>query len=589
VLAKFEPLVYLGLFAALQLFFKLVTFFASIRGESGGRLGAGAWLLAATLNGVAAYWLVGRWIDLAEAARPQAVAAPQYYRVGDQYATGRELPEGATVTCEMPPHDAAGLTLRWAPVPMPDIEPPKRIYVGVSLVGDDTEDGMWPVSLDAGGWGELNLSAEAIPPGLTRCEVAWERTKRPAWQRLLRMRPVVTSNETVLFSGPFLHEDRAQTDQPNFLVVVVDGLASGHVSAFGYKRKTTPSLDALIKKSLAFPNAYTAVPETAPAAMTLLTGVGPLRHGYLGAHAGPLPDTIQTLAETLRAKLYLTAAFTEGEDDLAPGSGFERGFEIFDASYAPVSPEADDSGSSKTIEKASKWIEQHAKQKFFLLVRLRELGDPVWSPRYAPGFAPKDKSPVEIDVYDSALAYIDKRIGSLIGSLRATGAGEKTCIVVTSPYGIDFTGGAGSETGPVIGLTEESLRVPLIVCIPGDSPPSLREATVGLDCVVPTLLTMLGARVEQAVDGSDLAGVEQDLPAVSVYGSPAVFSMRRERWRFYWHSGIDPFTKERIEPESAVEAIEIAPPDRRTRKQADEVRKAELAAGCLTRFRACVK
>jgi hypothetical protein len=100
---------------------------------------------------------------------------------------------------------------------------------------------------------------------------------------------------------------------------------------------------------------------------------------------------------------------------------------------------------------------------------------------------------------------------------------------------------------------------------------------------------MLGARVEQAVDGSDLAGVEQDLPAVSVYGSPAVFSMRRERWRFYWHSGIDPFTKERIEPESAVEAIEIAPPDRRTRKQADEVRKAELAAGCLTRFRACVK
>jgi len=585
ILAKIEPLVYFCLFAALHLFFKLVSFYASVRGEPGGRLGTAGWLLAATLNGVAAYWLIGRWISLADAAMPQAVTPPQYYRVGDQYATGRELPEGATVAYDVPPHDAAGLTLRWAPVPMPGTEPPKRIYVSARLIGDDSEDGMWPVALDTGGWGELNLAAASVPPGLSRCEVGWERNKRPAWQRLVGMRPLVSSNEKVLFSGPFLHEDRAQTNQPNFLIILVDGLASGHVSAFGYKRKTTPSLDSLIRKSLAFPNAYSAAPETAPAAMTLLTGLGPLHHGYLGTHAGPLPDTFDTLAETLREKFYLTAAFTEGEDDLAPGSGFERGFEIFDASYAPVSLEAQDSGSRRTLEKASKWLEQHAKQKFFLLVRLRELADPVWSARYAPGFAPKDKTPAEIDVYDSALAYIDKRIGSLISRLRSTDAGENTCIVITSPYGIDFT----PETGPVIGLTEESLRVPLIIYIPGHSTPALREAAVGLDCVAPTLLSIGGIGVEYTLDGTDLSGVEQDLPAISVYGSPAVFSMRRDRWRFYWHSGIEPFTNKQIEPESEVEAVEVARPDKKTRKQDDEARKAELAAECLTRFRSCIQ
>ncbi|HUW61981.1 MAG TPA: sulfatase-like hydrolase/transferase [Candidatus Bathyarchaeia archaeon] len=585
VLAKLEPLVYFGLFAVLHLFFKLVSFYASIRGERGGRLGTGGWLLAAMLNGVAAYWLIGRWISLADAARPQAVTPPQYYRVGDQYAAGRELPEGATVAYDVPPHDAAGLTLRWAPVPTPGIEPPKRIYVSARLIGDESEDGMWPVTLDVGGWGELNLSAATMPPGLSRCEVGWERNKRPAWQRLLGMRPLVSSSEQVLFSGPFLHEDRAQTDQPNFLIILVDGLASGHVSAFGYKRKTTPSLDALIRKSLAFPNAYSAVPETAPAAMTLLTGVGPLRHGYLGAHAGPLPDTVDTLAETLREKFYLTAAFTEGEDDLAPGSGFEQGYEIFDASYAPVSAEAQDSGSRRTLEKASKWLERHAKQKFFLLVRLRELGDPVWSSRYAPGFAPKDKAPAEIDVYDSALAYIDKRIGSLVSRLRSTDAGENTCIVVTSPYGIDFS----AETGPVIGLTEESLRVPLIVYVPGGSVPALNKAGVGLDCVVPTLLATAGTSVPYTVDGADLAGIKRDMPAVSVYGSPAVFSMRRDRWRFYWHSGREPFTNKQIEPESKVEAIEVAPPGRKVKKQTDEARKSELAAESLARFRSCLQ
>ena len=584
-LAKVEPLVYLGLFVILQFFFKLVSFYAAIRGEPGGRLGTGAWLLAATLNGVAAFGLLGRWVNLADAARPQAVASPQCYKIGDQYATGIELPEGATVGYDVSPHDAAGLTLRWAPVVAPGIQPTKRIYVSANLVGDDSENGLWPVALDPDGWAELNIPAAAMPPGLTRCEVAWERTRRPTWQRLLGMRPLVSSSEKVLFSGPFLHEERAQTPQPNFLVILVDGLASRHVTAFGYKRKTTPSLDALIRKGLAFSNAYSPVPETAPAAMTLLTGVSPLHHGYLSAHAGPLPETVKTLTETFREQLYLTAAFTEGEDDLAPGSGFDRGFETFDASYAPVSAEVASSGSRATLEKASKWLEQHAKQKFFLLVRLRELADPVWIPRYGPGFVAKGEDPAEIDVYDSALAFIDKRIGSLISRLKSTDAGDNTCIVITSPYGIDFT----PDTGPVIGLTEESLRVPLIIYIPGETQPALRDAAVGLDCLAPTLLAIAGTRAPYAVDGSDLAQIEQDLPAVSVYGSPAVFSMRRERWRFYWHSGIEPFTDKRIEPESEVESIEVAPPPKNVKKQEDEVRKAELAAGCLTRFRASVR
>ena len=148
VLAKIEPLVYLALFGAPHLFFKLVSFYASIRGEPGRRVGAGAWLLAAALNGVAAYWLIGRWIDLAEAARPQSVTPPQVYKAGDQYATARELPEGAIVGYDVTPREAGGaVTLRWAPVPTPGIEPPKKIYVSARLIGDESEDGLWPVVL----------------------------------------------------------------------------------------------------------------------------------------------------------------------------------------------------------------------------------------------------------------------------------------------------------------------------------------------------------------------------------------------------------------------------------------------------------
>lgn len=580
VMAKVEPLIYFGLFGVTHLFFKLASFYAAVRGEPGGRLATGGWLLAATLNGVAAYWLLGHWVGLADAARPQAVSQPQYYRAGDQYARAQELVEGAAMSCDLPPKAAATLTLRWAPSPGQESAPPSRIYVDTKLVGDDTIKGLWPVSFDGDGWGELNLSAASLPSGLRKCEVSWEKKQRPTWQRILGISPLVLSNEKVLFSGPFLHEDRAHAQQPNFLVIVVDGLASGHVSGFGYKRKTTPALDALARKSLAFPNAYTPAPETAAACMTLLTGVGPLRHGFLGAHPGPLPGGYKTLAATLRQQQYLTAAFTEGEDDLAPGTGFEDGFETFDPSYVPVSAQAEKAGSSRTVQKVSEWLEQHGKQKFFLFVRLRELSDPIWRPEYEPGFMPEGNAPSEMDVYDSALAYLDKQIGALLSRFRSTEAGQNTCVVVTSSYGIDFT----RESGPVIGLTEESLRVPLILDIPRGEP-ARRENTVGLDCVAPTLLGLIEADVDYLADGRNVAEAEEDQPAVSVYGSPAVFSMRGGRWRFYWHSGIEPFSKKRVEPESAPDAVEVAPA-KGTSGREEEARKAELAEECLKRFRA---
>jgi len=580
LMAKVEPLIYFGLFGTTHLFFKLASFYAAIRGEPGGRLATGGWLLAATLSGVAGYWLLAHWVGLTDAARPIQASQPQYYRAGDQYAEAQELTEGATVSCDLTPGSAGTLTLRWAPPPAGESEPPSRIYVSTKLIGNDTVKGLWPVSLDDDGWGELNLPAASLPAGLSKCEVTWERKRRPTWQRILGVSPLVLSNEKMLYSGPFLHEERAHAQQPNFLLIVVDGLASRHVSGFGYERKTTPALDALARKSLAFPNAYTPAPETAAACMTLLTGVGPLRHGYLGAHPGPLPGGYKTLAETLRQQHYLTAAFTEGEDDLAPGTGFERGFEIFDPSYVPVSAQAENPGSERTLEKVNEWLEQHSKQKFFLFVRLRELSDPIWRPEYEPGFTPKGKAPSEVDVYDSALVYLDKQIGALLSRFRSTDAGQNTCIVVTSSYGIDFS----PESGPVIGLTEESLRVPLIIDIPGGEPGQC-ENTVGLDSVVPTLLAIVETHLDYLADGANLAEAESDRPAVSVYGSPAVLSMRRDRWRFYWHSGIEPFTGKRVEPESAPDTVEVAPPPRR-RGRDEEARKARLAEECLQRFKA---
>ena len=66
-----------------------------------------------------------------------------------------------------------------------------------------------------------------------------------------------------------------------------------------------------------------------------------------------------------------------------------------------------------TLARAKRWIDSHAGQKFMAFVRLSELADPAWREQYAPGFVEEGARPTPLDVYDSALAYLDNTLGRI--------------------------------------------------------------------------------------------------------------------------------------------------------------------------------
>ncbi len=558
-MARFEPLILLGAFGALHVVFKLATFFASLQGETAPRYGSLPWLGAAAALGWVSFSCLAQWLAGIESARQPAPETGADYRVGGEFARAREMPEGATLDWEMAPFPEQTVTLRWANAPEAETKR-STVYVSATLSGAETKSFATSVRLKEDGWAEVRIPAEYVPRDANRVRVRWTRAKEPTWQRLLGLHPVVYGElpsgdgpppapATVLMSGPYQHALRADSTPLNVVIVSIDGLAAAQTGFIGGAKETTPSLDRLAQASLSFINAYTPAPEAAAANMTLMTGLGPLRHGYLGERMGPLAAERSTLAEVLQSAHYTTAAFTEGElagrEDLVFGSGFERGFELFDPSYARGTDGADAPPSQSTLDGAREWIGRHADIRFFLFVRLRELADEAFRERAGAG--PDPQVPATPYAHHArALTNLDGRVGSLVKYIRDMDTRKNTCIVVTSSHGLDFSGGPMNA-----GLDESALHVPLIVFVPGQDG-AARGDIVGLEDVAAVIARLAGTGPLERADGRDFLNGSLGKPAISVQGNPLLVSMRSDLWRFTWQSGTVPFEGGSVQAAEAI-------------------------------------
>lgn len=103
------------------------------------------------------------------------------------------------------------------------------------------------------------------------------------------------------------------------LLIVVDCLRADHVSAYGYRRATTPTIDALAEKGTLWEQAYSTSSWTKPSVTSLLTGLYPSEHGvFLGVkrsrnRSSATTDSLRTdrltMAELLRAHGWRCGAF----------------------------------------------------------------------------------------------------------------------------------------------------------------------------------------------------------------------------------------------------------------------------------------
>jgi len=117
----------------------------------------------------------------------------------------------------------------------------------------------------------------------------------------------------------------------NLILVSIDTLRADHLGSYGYDAPTSPKLDRFAERGTVFRNAFSAAGWTVPSHMTAFTGLDPIAHRLVAfPDPGRLGAGYVTLAETLRARGFRTAAFTGG-GFMSPQHGFEDGFERFQA------------------------------------------------------------------------------------------------------------------------------------------------------------------------------------------------------------------------------------------------------------------
>ncbi|MDN3618103.1 arylsulfatase [Polaribacter undariae] len=111
--------------------------------------------------------------------------------------------------------------------------------------------------------------------------------------------------------------------KPNIVVIYLDDLGYGDLSAYGATEIQTPNIDALANGGIKFTNGYASSATCTPSRYALLTGVYPWRNKKARILAGSAPLIIdvaqQTLPKVLKKQGYQTAIV--GKWHLGLGSG----------------------------------------------------------------------------------------------------------------------------------------------------------------------------------------------------------------------------------------------------------------------------
>ncbi|MBD0329225.1 MAG: choline-sulfatase [Thermoleophilia bacterium] len=142
--------------------------------------------------------------------------------------------------------------------------------------------------------------------------------------------------------------------------------------------------------------------------------------------------------------------------------------------------------------------------------------------------------------YYGLVTYVDRKLGELLAVLEATGQREDTVVVFTSDHG-DMLGERRMVQKRV--FYEWSVRVPLVVDVPGGDGGAAVSHAVSLLDLVPTLLDLAGVPAEERLPAAGANVFAGEQPVFSEYHVEKVrapsFMVRDGRWKYVYTHGHD--------------------------------------------------
>jgi len=322
---------------------------------------------------------------------------------------------------------------------------------------------------------------------------------------------------------------------PSALLITIDTLRPDRLSCYGYTAQKTPGIDTLAAQGVLFEDSVCDVPWTTSSMASVMTGTYATQHG-LRRNTQRLPATANTLAEMLKQYGYQTAAII-GSFPLASLYGLNQGFDVYDEDLtqpillesgkppqtppkvpAPVDRNdpavmakwSDDKvrndgyrPDAEVTDHAIAWLRAHQGVPFLLWVH-------YFGPheRLVDDYVASHQEPRIIAEYDKDLQTTDAAVDRLLAAVRDLGLEKQLLVVLHADHGQSL--GQHGYVGHGKGLSDSSLRVPLLVRFPGHIHPGTRVSqTVRNVDILPTITDELGLPVPSDLDGRSLVAAIQ--------------------------------------------------------------------------------
>ena len=284
------------------------------------------------------------------------------------------------------------------------------------------------------------------------------------------------------------------------VLISIDTLRADRIGCYGFSGVRTPAFDELARRGVRFERCVAQAPLTLPSHTTLLTGMSPVRHGVRDNGGFFAPPELRTMAEVFKDGGYRTGAVVGAyvlDSKWGLDQGFDFYFDRFDTDREQGFSVADvQRRGGEVIDEAVRWLGGNRGGPFFLFVHLYDPHTPYDPP-------PPFRDEYRDRPYLGEIAYADGEVGRLVRFLANEGLEATTTVVLCSDHG-ESLGEHGEDTHGFF-VYEETVRVPLIVAGPDISGRgAVREETVSLSDVMPTILDLAGLDGPAEVEGRSL-------------------------------------------------------------------------------------
>lgn len=350
-------------------------------------------------------------------------------------------------------------------------------------------------------------------------------------------RPLLLS--LLLFLAAAAGCSKSGPPRPNIVLITLDTTRADHLGSYGYRRDTSPRLDAFARESTVYERASAVTSWTLPSHASLFTGKFPTSHGarydaegtfdlskaigdkFEGFRARGIDERERTLATLLAEAGYRTGAAVAGPW-LLKVFGLGQGFWSYDDSGIDhINGRRADSITDAGLAFLDAADGEASDAPFLLFLNYFDPHSPYVPPgeefarRFAPGpltRANVEKPEFQIALYDAEIAYMDQEIGRLFDGLKARGLYDDAWIIVTADHG-ELLFEVDGVSGHGIRLSEPEIHIPLIVKAPGGAPGGRERRRVSQVDVLPTILDRLGIDTPPGVQGAPLDRVAHPIVA----------------------------------------------------------------------------